>query len=823
MADVRGIYHFPQQKVSNSTKASAEWYANCIDYIIDKALSCNDQEEILNKIDILHGNIPNSFYRKTLNPYNSAKEKNTRFPATMRNLDIMSDIVRRYVGEYTKSPHEFIVGSNDAQIVINKDIKLRQAVGEKCQQALLKEIQNRIQQKQQEMMQQEMEQQGGDGEQINQQIPSTGGQQINPEDVITREEIKQFVEKFNEDYIDEATDKGCKLLDYIRDKSHDEELYTEAYFNFVAFGRCFTYHTVRNNEIYKECIPVTEAYPIPTRDRYAEDYDMFARKFQMSKQQIFDKFDAYLTAKDKEFFEKYYSFENRTGPSTLLSYTQYFEAYPDVCSKFTNEERELFRKGSFINSFNNNLYDVWHVVWKSFERVGILTYINEAGLEAQTTVEDGFKFDESLGHINIEWTYVPKVYEGYRIGGRYDAIYPIKARPIEQANDDKLPYNGILEPFPLMGEFSIVSIIAPYQIMRNIISFHREMVIAKNKLLILLMPESLIQDKFEDRVYRMAADGLLAYDDSVDSNSIKAQQIRLLNANMGDYIRQLTELIEAIKNEAREMVDMTAQRYGEIATSAGKGTTEEAIARGSMGSVSINFSFDAFRCRDYQNDIDMAKIAFVDGINDGYFDGEENHKFIDISSEEILNSDLSVLVKNSQRELDKLNQLRQWAFSAAQNGDLDMALAAITGNSVSSMETIISKFQDIKREHEEQMKQMDQMLKQEEIENKLREITAKGEEDRKTEELKYYYEMQLKYIDADVSILGDPDTTASDKNASVERIEEGRREIERMKVENERLKIQSDNYNAAADRNIEREKMQNDLKIAKANKNKYDK
>ena len=39
------------------------------------------------------------------------------------------------------------------------------------------------------------------------------------------------------------------------------------------------------------------------------------------------------------------------------------------------------------------------------------------------------------------------------------------------------------------------------------------------------------------------------------------QNIRLLNVNMGQYITELSNLKEAIKLEARELVDMNAQRY----------------------------------------------------------------------------------------------------------------------------------------------------------------------------------------------------------------------------------------------------------------------
>lgn len=809
---------FPQQKVSAAEKRRARWYANCIDFVISRGLACNDMKEYENRINILHGDIPQKFYEKTLNPYNQSNEKLKRFPAVMRNLDIMSDIIRRYVGEYTKGVHEFIVGSNNPDIVLNKNMKLKQEVTQLCQQAFMVEFQKRLQQKMQEMQQQE---EGVDS--------STGGMQeapqINPDEVMTPEEIEEFVKNFNENYIDEAAKQGEDLLQYIQDNTRDEEIYTEAYFNFVAFGRCFTYHDVRNNEIFKENIPITEAYPIPTREKYVEDHEMFARRMKMSKQEIFDMFEEYLDKKDKEFFNKYYAFESYTNNApTLLGYDQYFEHYADTCEKFTDFERDLFKKGDIEqHRVNGDLYDVWHVVWRGYAKVGILTFINEQGMQDQMIVDESFKFDETLGHINIEWIYKPQIYEGYRIGGRYDAIYPIKARAVTYNRDDKLPYNGLLEPIPLMGEFSIVTTVAPYQIMRNIISYHREMVIAKNKLLILIMPESLVENRFDDRVYRMAADSTLIYDDSIDSNSLKAQQIRLLNANMGDYIRQLTELIESIKVEAREQVDMTQQRYGEIATSAGKSTTEEAIARGSMGSVPINFVFDKMRMTDYQGDIDMAKLAYVDGLNDGFFDKEYNHRIISLDVDTLLNSDLSVLVKNSQKETEKLEQLRQWAFSAAQNGDLDMALAAITGNSVNSMKLIINRFNEIKQQHEMEMQQAEQMLKQEEIQMKLQEIAAKGEEDRKTLELKYYYELQKAYVEADAAILDDGNSGEVYKDAANERIEAGRRDIERMKLDIEREKIAANNYNQAADRNLAREQMKNDLKIARTNKNKYDK
>lgn len=794
-------HHFPQQRVSGNEKRKAYWYANCIDYVIDAGLSLNDRNDAELTLNILHGNIPNSFYKKTLNPYNSNNEKYTRFPATMRNLDIMQGIVRRYVSEYFKGIHEFVVGANNPDIVINKDRKLASEITKLAEQAFQQEFQRQYQ-----AMLQQVEQQGMDAS------------QVNPQDAMP--DIEQFIKDFNEKYIDDASQQGQDLLDYIKSYSEDILIYLSGFFNYVTLGECFSYCDIRNNNLYKENVPVIEAYPIPNDKFFVEDHDMFARKTMMSYQQILDTFGSSLSKKDRTFLETYYA--NATGPfsTKMLKYNQYFEDYPDVCEKFTNEERDFFKKQSItVYEDNTTLFEVWHVVWRGEAKRGILQTVDQTGFISERVVEEDYEFNPEAGDINIEWVYEPQVYEGYRIGNRYTAIYPIKARPIAYNRNGKLPYNGILEILPMMGKFSIVKLITPFQILRNIMSYHREMVVAKNKLLVLLLPESLINDDAEDKIYKMAADGVLYYDDSEDSNSTKAQQIRLLNANIGDYINQLTQLIESIKYEAWEVVDMNQQRYGDIAQSAGAATTQEAVARSSMGSVIITQMFDEFRKHDYNRDLDYAKLAFIDGLDTSYFDTQGQQRYLSLDVNSFVNSQLSTIVKNDAKELDKIQQLKQWAFSAAQNGDLDMAIAAITGDNVSAIKKTVARFSELKRQHEEQMQRMEQMIKQEEIENRIREIEAKGEQDRLTEQLKYQYELQLKYLDIDINL--EPEKAPDTQTAAI--AEANKKEIEANKINLERQRMQVDMYNAAADRQVKREQMINDLKIAKTNKNRYDK
>ena len=796
---------FPQQRVSGATKKKADWYANCIDYIIDAGLSFNDRNDTEIKLSILRGDIPNEFYKKTLNPYNSSNERYQRFPATMRNLDIMSDIIRRYVSEYFKGIHEFVVGANNPDIIIKKNAKLKEAIGQLAQQAFQQEFE-----KQYQLMVQQAQQQGQD--------PST----INPQDAMP--DIDKFIQDFNEKYIDDESKQGQDILDYVRSMTQDNIIYLSAFFDFVSLGECYSYADVRGSDLFKEHVPVLEAYPIPNSNFFVEDHDMFARRMLMSYQQIIDVFDDVLDEKDKYFLENHYGRASATGGITRLTWTQMFENYADVCDKFSKEEREVFKREPVtICAENNNLFEVWHVVWRGEAKHGILTYINETGIESTKVVDEGYKLNVELGDISIEWVYEPQVYEGYRIGSRYTSIYPIKARPVAFNRNGKLPYNGIMEILPMMGKFSIIKLVTPYQIMRNIFAYHREMVIAKNKMLILLLPESLIAGDEEDKLYKMQADGVLFIDDSEDTNSLKAQQIRLLNANMGDYITQLTNLMEATKLEAREMVDMNMQRYGDIAQSAGAATTQEAITRSSMGMVILTQMFDEFRKTDYNRDIDYCKLAFIEGLDTAYWDELGNRRHISLDVGMFVNSDYTTTVRNDAKELDKVKQLRQWAFSAAQNGDLDMAIAAISGDNVTQIKSTVLKFMDIKRQHEEQMKQMEQMIKQEEVQAKLQQIEAQGIQDRLTEELKFNYEMQLKYIDVDMSMLSAGSSTDADKIRISQMAEENKRNIEQQRVQLEREKLMADTYSKAADREVKRHQIDTQLKIAKTNKNKYDK
>ena len=799
---------FPSQRVSDAEKATPTWYQSCIDFVIQQGLNCNDRRHTQTQLEILHGYIPDSYYKKTINPYNSDKEKFKNFPATMRNLDITRDIVRRYISEYIKDNHEFTVTAGNPELVLAKNNKIKNEVIALAQEAFVQELQAKLQEAKQQA-----------------EANGTPPEQIDPSTLI---DPQQFLSEFEDKYVDDVTMQGQDILDFIDSTTDSDLIYVEAWKDFVTIGECYTYRDARNGAFIKETVPVLEAYPIPNGKPFVKNHNMFARRMELTYQDVIDTYDDFLSDTDREYLKTYYM-TNHSGPGD--SPIMLTDFYPGAFDKF-GMDRDLVRNEAVkLQSVNPDKIEVWHVAWRGEQRRGILTYQNQAGLIDQMVVDDNFEFDPAQGHINIEWEYEPQVYEGIRIGSRHNGIYPMQCRPVAFNRKGELPYNGVMELLPYLGKFSIVDIITPFQVLRNILAYHREMVIARNKLLTVIVPRSLMGDSAEQQdefMYRWAADGAIYYDDTEDPSGQRSQAIRGINLSLNNYISEISSLIDSIKDEAREAVDMTAQRYGEIAQSAGKAITNEAIVRGSMGSVIVTFMFDKFREKDYNIDMDVSKLAFVDGLDTTFNDKDHKQRFISVDVNSHVFADYSVSAKNSAIESEKLKELKNWAFSAAQNGDLDMALAAITGSNSVAIERAIEKFSAIKRDHEQSLKDADERIKQMDIQSKLQAISLKGEEDRKTEQLRYYYEMQLAANDTDIAAgLQMPDTSATDtahiNGQYKQNIEQEKNNIKLKELEYNFADSLLDKNLKSAELGVKLKEIQSKERIARTNKNKYDK
>ena len=152
-----------------------------------------------------------------------------------------------------------------------------------------------------------------------------------------------------------------------------------------------------------------------------------------------------------------------------------------------------------------------------------------------------------------------------------------------------------------------------------------------------------------------------------------------------------------------------------------------------------------------------------------------------------------------------------------------MAVSAITGDNVSSIVKLIKKYNAQKEQHEMQIQQQQQQLEQMKEQFELQKIAAKGEEDRKTEQLKGIIDKEIELIKADANMISfNSDVAPVVKESGIDRLNDERAEVEKQKLQIAREKNILDAMNKAEDRRVKEKDIDTKLKIARENKNRYD-
>ena len=242
-----------------------------------------------------------------------------------------------------------------------------------------------------------------------------------------------------------------------------------------------------------------------------------------------------------------------------------------------------------------------------------------------------------------------------------------------------------------------------------------------------------------------------------------------------------------------------------------------------MGSVIVEIMMDAIRERDYARDMDYTKLAWIDGLDTSFRDEEGNLKYMSLNVNNHIYADYVIKAKNSYKEKEKLQQLKQFAFNLSQNGDAMMAIAAITGDNVANMKKLIAHFDEVNKNHEQQLKQMEMQNEQMKHQLEIEKIRVKGEEDRKLAELEGYIKKEIELIEADANMISYNAEVGDDtKAAGIERLNNERIQLEKDKVRIDTLKFKVDMVDKAENRRLKEKDIDTKLQIARMNKNRYD-
>jgi hypothetical protein len=731
------IYGFPKQKVSNKKK-DEEFHILCAEALIkEAAFNSMDKAHIKSLFDAANNEIDDKTYRYVTNPYNSNTFKKVNFPAKIRNYPILSPILNLMMGEKAKRPKNYQVVATNADSVTQAQTEQFQAALELYKRVFINELNK---------------------------IEDTG---IPDQDV---EQPKQVLAELSANPADKRAIVGQEALDYIIYDNEVIHQFQKTFYDYMVGGSGHTFKdVVHDNIIYEDVSIMDLSIRKAPETEFTEDGESVVRRKLLTVSQVIDRFYDLL---------KPHQIDELENPS------QHKEGgfFTPFTSTVDNTQH-----------LDERLIEVLHCVWKSFKKIGILSYIDENGIPAQMEVDEDYELSEGE---EIHWIWVSEVRQCYRVDNKFYldwGVIPVQRGKLDDLSACKLPYNGIFYSDRHSKNKSLVEIGLPYQILYNVFHYRFENTMAKNKDKMTLIPIDAIPkldgwdvDKF---MYYADAMGFVFIDPTAEgAKGFAGWQV--LDASLSQYAKVMIDLMTSIRLEWEETVGITRQRKGETSASETATANQEAVFRSSVITEEIFRKFEKFEERELQGLLDLSKIAWVNGKKAMYVNSDMRTAILNIDPIMYTETEMAVFVRNSGKESEKFELIKQLSQAALQNG-LPMSSFAevLEANNFSKVKDLLRKGEEAQAQMEQQTEQarmqMEQQIAQLEMELKMSEI-QEGDKQRAHDAEQGQLDRQNKI---DVELIKASVAKGQDMDVDDDGIPDA---VEMLKINNERLAISID-------------------------------
>lgn len=692
----KNTYKEKTEKIPNGNGTGYRtWGMDSIDYFRSQYNTNTIHSEIEEIQNAIEGIINPEKFEHLLNPHGlSAPKKGVKIGATLKNHNILKGVANLLIGEFGRRTHDFVVTS------FNKDDENKFLDGLKQVMAAYDE-------------QETINQLNDSGFETGQ--PST-----------EQDSRAEVAEQYQKTYNEQRVLRGQDAIDYIKFNQEVDDKFNDIYYDWITVGSGYSYKCVRNNDVEYEYVPIKELFiPYEPNLRYAEDAQFAVRRRFLPVNKILDLYHEILDEEDLDYLhsEQINNTNMFAGASTINTGANGFIKLPTI--DHINGTNTVAR--SSRNEYGGLPVD--HVVWRSWKKYGILTFINFLGEVDTIQVDDTYELNKEQGDISLEWKWESVIWEGTCIA---DRVYcnvrelPECRSALDNNGDTKLPYNGLVNRTKSGTIQSIFKDGIPYQVLMDTLHFQLEKVINKNKDKLIVMPYELIPRKqgmdTATVMHHADASSILWIDGTAPSAAYASQLIKVLDVSLGNYVKDVYEIMQLIKQSYWDSIGMNSQRYSDIAQGSGKGVTEQAIARSAIITYELVRKMDKFCQREYQGLMDLSKMAWRDGKKGLYLLSDGSQHFLELNADDAiyhLESDYGIIVKDSTEQTEALQNVRQLATAyAQQEGALYATTEIFTNNNLEKIKGIVKTIEDNNKKHElvlaqtqgEQQKEIQQMV-----------------------------------------------------------------------------------------------------------------
>ena len=398
-----------------------------------------------------------------------------------------------------------------------------------------------------------------------------------------------------------------------------------------------------------------------------------------------------------------------------------------------------------INGFTSNPFEgsdninVWHCCWKSFKKIGFVTYQDpETGEIDELQVDESYKVTGL--EINVEWSWIIEVWEGYRVGeDLYIGIQPLEYQHIsaDNLNSQKLPYTGVVYNNTNSSPRSLVSMMKPLQYMYIVLWYRLELAMSRDKgkvpvIDVTQIPKSMGID-VNKWMHYLGALGVVfinPYEEGWDipgregGKPSQFNQFQALDLSMANTIDQYINLMNKIEDMVSEISGVSKQREGSIASNELVGNVERSVVQSAHITEPWFWVHNQVKKEALTMLLDTSKVAWKDNKRCLHYILDDATRAFITLSDEFFYEDMDVFVDDTTKNQQQVEALKQLMQPAMQNGAslLDIA-EIITMDNVSMIKQRLEEIEQKRMEQQQAMEQAQAEREQQiaQIQNEIKE------------------------------------------------------------------------------------------------------
>jgi hypothetical protein len=627
------------------------------------------------------------------------------FPAKTQDFNIIRPKIDLLIGEESKRPFDLRVIQTNSDVV------------------------TQLQDKKKEMLMQY----------ISQFVGITKDEQGEP---VTPKEIEKYL-KYNYKTIAEET--AYHALNYLRQKLNlDNEFLKGWRDGLISTEEIYYVSSINGEPVLERVNPLNCDYDKDPDVDFIEDGDWFVRYMQMSPASIYDRFFDIMEEKDLDRMLDYAG-EGHAQSSMGTSNVDDVIAFRDKVSK-----RYLY------DNTDINLVDVYHGVWKSYKKIGFLTFTDEKG-EVQNTIV-GEEYKKSEGET-LEWDWIPEVWEGYKIGDDiFIGIEPVEYQhtSIDNLSSRKLPYCGVVYNNINSKPKSLVGLMKPLQYMYIIIWYRLELALARDKGKVLTMDLTQIPRglgiSVEQWMHYLTAAGINfinPYDEGWDIPGREGgkpsafNQITAVDLSMQDVMAGYIGLMVKIEDMIGEISGVSKQRAGQISRTELVGNVERAVVQSSHITEPLFWCHKQAKRNAITMLLNVAKHVWKEHPNKSihYVLNDSERIFLTVE-DDFLYADMDVFVGDTTKQDRDIEAIKTLLQPAMQNGATLMEAAEIlSSENLSQIKLKLGEIEERRQQLQSQQAKMESDAIQIENELKMEDLRLREEDSIRRSETMIQVEM----------------------------------------------------------------------------------